>query len=107
MDPNAKKAGALKRYVKALAAIKQGAQLNQWSVVRVEEDTDVFLVGKKEMVQYVKEIIDEAIRPQATAPRATGSLELGAGSEDDSKASHAAEALPEEGTSENNADVKA
>lgn len=97
MDPNAKKSASLKRYLRALTTIKQGAQLNQWSVIRVEEDTDVFLVGKKEMVQYVKELLDEAVRPQAPAPSATGSLELGASDKNDSEASHAEESLSEAG----------
>lgn len=99
MDPKAKIYKAAKRYGRALGLIRQGAQLNQWSVKKVEEDTEVYLVGKPEMVQYIKELLDEVIREETTATRPANSLELGAGKADDNQASHAETPLQEEGAS--------
>lgn len=98
-DPNAKKLKAAKRHLRAMMLIKQGLQLAQWGIVQFEEDTEIYLIGKKEMCIYLKELINETLRQETAGPRATGSLELGASSKDDSEGSHAKEALQEEGVS--------
>lgn len=74
MDPKAKVIRALKRQKRALDLIRQGVQLLQWGLVKL--DDNVFIIGHKETALYVKELVDESNRAALATPL-MGSLELG------------------------------
>lgn len=99
MDPKAKLAKQVKRVKRAYGLLREAAILMQWGVIKL--DDNVYIVGKKETAFYVKEIIDEALRPETNKVSPTGSLELGANSADDSEASHAGKSVQEERVEDN------
>lgn len=105
MDPKAKKLKKARTMIQALNLIRQGCQKAHWAVSKIEEDTDVYLVGKPEMVVYIKELINETLRQEVPKVVQTGSLELGASSKNDSERTHAETLLQEEGTGEDRSKV--
>jgi hypothetical protein len=105
-DPNAKKMKAAKRFGRALDLIRQGLQLNQWSISKLDEEADLYIIGKPEMVMYAKEMFNEVIRQETASPVQAGSLELGASAANDSEASHAGESLAQEPASGDNAGLE-
>ena len=82
-DPRVKAIKFFKRQEKAFKLIRQGLQLMNWGLVKL--DADVFIAGKKEMVLYVQEIVNAEIKPTARETRETGSLELLAVREDNNQ----------------------
>ena len=96
-DPKAKLTKQIKRIKRAYDLLREAAQLMQWGIVKL--DDNVYIVGNKATALYAKEIIDEVLRPETTKVNATGSLELGAISPNDSETPHVREPLQAEGTS--------
>lgn len=99
MDPRAKYLRQAKRRLRALNLVRQGCQINQWVISKLEEDTELYLIGKPELVVSAKGLFDEIARQEARTASPTGSLELGSSSSNDSEAPHVGEVLQEEGIS--------
>lgn len=74
MDPRAKQLRALKKQGQAVNLIKKGAQMQNWSVFPVA-DGDAYIIGSKEMVAVMAELLRQQILTQQ-AQRQAASSEL-------------------------------
>jgi uncharacterized Zn finger protein len=100
MDPKAKELKKAKRYGRALNLIRQGVQLNQWSVMKVTPGDEVFIVGEPALVGEIFLLLHEVANEHNNKETVqAASSQLGASSEDDSSTSLPGETSKQEKTS--------